>query len=209
MKGRCEDENHGRTRKTRFLYDWLSSYRKAFVGVGYGRESGDHFVGRPANQARWRAGRQLHVQQSAGAAGLSGRQRPAAPARGAGRPAVGGDARRGRGQQPAPGVEQSAQALRPLAADHPRHSGLQPRCAPFSGHDSLCRPAASQQRPASRPARRTAAPGAGALPRGFPPRLLRARRARLRGLGAGGAGAAARSGAERPGHADTAAAGER
>ena len=26
MKGRCADENHARTRKTRFLYDWLSSY---------------------------------------------------------------------------------------------------------------------------------------------------------------------------------------
>jgi len=27
MKGRCADENHARTRKTRFLYDWLSSYQ--------------------------------------------------------------------------------------------------------------------------------------------------------------------------------------
>ena len=26
MKGRCADENHARTRKTRFLNDWLSSY---------------------------------------------------------------------------------------------------------------------------------------------------------------------------------------
>ncbi len=26
MKGRCTDANHARTRKTRFLNDWLSSY---------------------------------------------------------------------------------------------------------------------------------------------------------------------------------------
>ena len=26
MKGHCADESHARTRKTRFLNDWLSSY---------------------------------------------------------------------------------------------------------------------------------------------------------------------------------------
>ncbi len=29
MKDRCADENHARTRKTRFLYDWLSSYERS------------------------------------------------------------------------------------------------------------------------------------------------------------------------------------
>ncbi|MEI2692113.1 MAG: hypothetical protein V9H69_21370 [Anaerolineae bacterium] len=80
---------------------------------------------------------------------------------------------------------------------------------PQPGHGELHRPAAPQQRPAGRPARRPAAPGVDPVPGRFSERLLRARRPRLRGLGAGGAGAAARAGAERPGHAGATAAGQR
>ena len=40
MKGRCADENHARTRKTRFLYDWLSSYKKKPDAVALAATSG-------------------------------------------------------------------------------------------------------------------------------------------------------------------------
>ena len=34
MKGHCADESHARTRKTRFLNDWLSSYAARFSCQG-------------------------------------------------------------------------------------------------------------------------------------------------------------------------------
>ena len=171
--------------------------------------SGNSFVGRPASEQRRCCVEWIYLQQGARPAGLSGCQRTDAPARGAGRPLLGRDARRRRGQQPAPGADQPAQAGRAASGDHPRQRRLQPSVPLFTRCGNLPRSAATQRRPAAGAASRSAAPGAGALSGRVSGGVLCPRRARFRGLGAGAAGATARAGPAGLGRADCAAAEQR